>query len=154
MNPTITIIQALVFIAYIAFLLIKFKRVWPSISDSWYELKGLQKSLFTLFCWSIGFLMFFQTDGTTGFFFLSGAGLCFTGAAAMFKERITKLVHFAGAIASVLGAFMALYFERGLIAPFVMFAFIVIFIYRIQNCVWWIEISAFICIVYGLFVAF
>ena len=153
MNAKITIIQAMIFIAYIAFLLIKFKRIWPSISDSWYELKGLQKSLFTLFCWSIGFLMFFQTDGSTGFFFLSGAGLCFTGAAAMFREKMTKTVHFAGAIASVLGAFMALYFERGSIYPVIVFGLSVIFIHRIKNHIWWIEISAFACILYGLLIA-
>ncbi len=38
---TATIIQTIVFISYITFILIKFKQILPSISESWYRLRTL-----------------------------------------------------------------------------------------------------------------
>jgi hypothetical protein len=147
---TLTLIMAVIVMAFIILILLECKRILPSISDSWYELKGWKKHLFTLFCWSLGFLMFFQTDSSTAFFFLSGAGLCFTGAASMFKERMTKAVHYIGAGLSILMAFMAIIFERHNIDPLLFFGLSMLFIYDIKNRIWWIEVSACICILYGL----
>jgi len=149
---TLTIIQAIIFISYVTFLMIKFKGPLPSISDSWYELDGLYKSLFTWFCWGLGFLMLFQTDGTSAMFFLSGAGLCFVGAATMFKESMTKTVHFTGAAIGIISALIGIWIERGSNIPLIIWLiFCVLFeISKVPNKTWWIEIIAFFAIIFGL----
>lgn len=151
----ITLIQIAIFVSYVVFLLVRFKKPLPSISESWYELVGIEKNLFTLFCFSIGFLMLFQMDGTTPLFFFSGAGIIFTGAAAAFKESMTRTVHTTGAIACIAFGLAALYFERGVIYPASVFCVVafLINILPIKNRVWWIEILAFACIAGGLFIA-
>ena len=149
----LTIIQAAIFLSYITFLLIRFKKPLPSISDSWYELVGKEKILFTLFCFSIGFLMFFQMDGTNPLFFFSGAGLIFTGTAAAFKEKQVKTVHTIGAITCIVFGLAALAYERNTIIPSLVFVGIgfLMYLYPIKNRVWWIEILAFTCICGGLY---
>lgn len=149
-----TIIQTIVFIAYVMFLWIKFKGPLPSISESWYRLNGGWKSLFTFFCWGIAFPMCFQTNGTTGLFFLSGAGIGFVGAATMFRsgDKTTTWVHFIGAVTCIIAALAGIFFERGYILPFLIWAVVSILIelFKVKNAMWWIELSAFIAIIYGL----
>ena len=150
----ITIIQGLIFVLYVSFLLVRFKKPLPSISDSWYELSDPINNLFTLFCWSIGFLMFFQMNGSTPFFFFSGAGLCFTGAARAFRlEKTTeRRVHLIGAASCIIFALFGLIFERNSIISAGLFAIItgLLVIFNVKNKTWWIEISAFAGILLGL----
>jgi len=143
----ITILQGLTFILYITFIVYKFG-ILPSISESWYRLTGLYKSLFTWFCWVIGGLMLFQTNGETGMFFLSGSGLMFVGAATMFKtdEAKSNIIHPIGAFLCVIGAHLGIIFERNTYYPSIIF--VVIFVKR--NKTWWVEISSFITILMGL----
>lgn len=149
---TITILQGLIFTLYVGFIFIRLKKIPSSISESWYLLNNKERNLFTLFCWSIGFLMLFQTNGNTPLFFLSGAGLCFVGAATMFKEELTSTVHFTGATIGILSAFAGLIFERECLSPFILFSLIVtyILIWEIENRTFWIEIAAFVSIFMGL----
>jgi len=118
----LTIIQSIIFISYVTFLMIKFKGPLSSISDSWYKLSGVYKNLFTLFCWSLGFTLFFQTNGTSAMFFISGVGLSTVGVATMFNsDKIIKIIHYSGASICILFAFLALYIERHTIIPFIIF---------------------------------
>jgi len=148
----ITLIQTLIFVSYIGFLLVKFKRPLSSISDSWYKLDGNLKHLFTAFCWSLGFLQLFQTDGSSGFFFLAGAGLIFTGAATAFKESMTGTIHFIGAYTCIISSLVALIVERNNYIPAILFGIVAIILYalKIKNRTWWVEIAAFACILIGL----
>jgi hypothetical protein len=150
---TITILQGLTFILYVTFIVYKFG-VLPSISDSWYQLDGLQKSLFTWFCWSLGGLMAYQTNGDTGLFVLSGGGLLFVGAATMFKtdEAKSNLVHPLGAFLCISGALVGLLIERHTFIPLILFVFSsgVISLLVKTNKIWWVEISAFVAILLGL----
>lgn len=153
----LTIVQGIIFLSYITFLLIKFGKPLPSISDSWYELKGLSY-LFTLFCFSLGITMVFQSNETI-LFFLSGAGLCFTGVATAFKsitDTTMKKVHFLGAAVCIIFALIGVGVERGSFIPLGLFgisATIMEFIdinKTFTNKIWWTEIAAFICIILGL----
>lgn len=152
----ITIIQGIIFITYISFLLIKFGKPLPSISDSWYQLEGLQKSFFTWFCWSLGFFMLFQTNGTSPLFFLSGAGLCFVGAATMFKsdDKFTPIIHFLGALICILSALIGIWIERNNYLPLILYGITSLILssekIKLKNKIWWIEIIAFIYIIIGL----
>ena len=150
----ITILQGLTFVLYVTFIVNRFG-ILPSISESWYRLEGLQKSLFTFFCWSIGGLMLFQTNGDTGYFFLSGAGLSFVGAATMFKtdEAKSNYVHPIGAVSGIIGAHLGIIFERHIYIPSIIFVifYLSIILFVKRNKMWWIEIFAFITILIGLF---
>lgn len=153
---SLTIVQAGIFLSYITFLMVKFKGPIHSISESWYLLPGLQKSLFTWFCFSVGFLMFFQTNGLfPSLFFLSGAGLCFVGAATMFKlkQSIEPYIHFGGAAICILAALLGIGLEKEMWLPLIYFIVFTLglSIFKINNKTWWIEILAFALIELGLY---
>jgi hypothetical protein len=148
----LTIAQAIIFISYVSFLMIKFKGPIPSISDSWYLLKGRQKFLFTLFCFSIGILMLFQSV-PSALFFLSGSALSFVGINTTFKDSwITPYVHFAGAGLCIGFALLGIGFVLNSWLPLIGFVIsaVSIGLAKIKNETWWIEIAAFIFIILGL----
>lgn len=149
----LTLIQAGIFLSYLTFILIKLG-ILPSISDSWYELQGLQKSLFTWFCFSLGVTMFFQTNGTApALFFLSGSGLVLVGVATRFMDKESKepLMHFTGAATCIIGALVGIGVERGFWLPLIYFILVssTLSIFKIKNKIIWVEIIAFIFIILG-----
>lgn len=153
---SISILQILIFVFYVTFIVIKFG-VLPSISESWYRLRdlgGVWYSLFTWFCVSLGFLMFFQTNGTTPLFFLSGAGLSAVGVATMFKlkDDLQPYIHSIGAIIGILGSLVGIGVERHNWNPLFIFVTIAILltIFLKKNKTWWIEITAFAAVGLGL----
>lgn len=146
---TISILQILIFVSYVTFIVVKFG-ILPSISESWYrlrELGGVWYSLFTLFCFGLGFTMFFQTNGSTSLFFLSGAGLSAVGVATMFKlkDDIQPYIHAIGAIVGILTALIGIGVERKNWIPLIIFLSlsILLVIFLKKNKTWWIEIIAF-----------
>lgn len=153
----LTIIQILIFVSYITFIVIKFG-ILPSISESWYRLRdlgGAWSSLFTWFCWGIGFTMFFQTNNTAPYlFFLSGAGFCIVGVATMFKlnDDIQPYIHFTGALIGIIGALIGIGVERDAWWPFffLLITNIVIIFTIEKNKTWWSEMLVFLSIGIGL----
>ena len=150
---TLPIIQGVIFVSYITFLLIKFKHPLSSISDSWYELKGWHKQLFVAFCWSIGFLMSFQADKSLWFFF-SGAGLLYTGAAANFKDKMTGTIHSIGAYSCIILAFVGISITKHTFILDILFilSYLALNLFKAKNRTWWIEIIAFVLILTGLLI--
>jgi len=155
-----TIIQTITFVSYVTFLLIKFKQILPSISESWYRLRdlgGVWYSLFTFFCWLLAFPMFFQTNDTAPYlFFLSGVGLALVGTATMFREIDDKQqgrLHTIGATMGIIGALTAIWVERGTYIPFAIFIVLslILSLLKVKNKIWWIEMVAFVSILYGLY---
>jgi hypothetical protein len=143
-------LQAIIFASFIAGIWAVYG-VQPSISDSWYTL-GKKHPLFTLWLWAVAF-----TIGIIGginenvFYFLSCACLCFVGAAAEFKEKLTGIVHVVGAVGGIGLAFAGQVYE-GMWIPLVVFIAGAILIYkikRITNKTWWVENLAFVCIESG-----
>lgn len=118
----------------------------PSISDSWYAL-GHAGPVFTLFLWLIGISM--CTMGNV-WYFLAGACLCFTGAAAEFKQRLTSTVHVVGAIGGIFFSLLGLSLQ-GVRYPTVVFLLTTVIIYKLQvrNKTWYVELAAFACIESG-----
>lgn len=151
----LTTIQALTFVIYVGFLLIRFGKPLPSISDSWYELPKGWNNLFTLFCWILGGCMLGQGSGDTPLFFLSGAGLFFVGTATAFKwsGAHTNYVHYGGAVVGILCALVGLGIEWGLWWPLLVWVLSVAGLkyLGIKNFTWWVEIAAFVSIVAGFF---
>jgi len=148
----LTLVQAAIFISYVLFLLIKFKGPLPSISESWYELGHPLRILFSVFCLSLGFTMTLHPESV--FFFLSGVGLSFVGVATWFKssERITEYIHFGGAMSGIVFGLLGIAFGLGNIIPLIVWITVtlLILLFKIKNHMWWIEIVAFLAIIYGL----
>ena len=150
----ITYIQLFVFISFITYIVSKFG-VLNSISESWYKLEENKKGmgiLFTAFLWIVGFLMFFQTNGTSGFFFASGTGLILVGAATQYKQKMTGTVHVLGAFAGLVFPLIAVWYERGFWLPVVvgLAVYLLSLIIDIKNETWWLEISMVMLILLGL----
>lgn len=148
----ITLIQATIFISYVTFLMVRFKKPLGSISYSWYALPKPINNLFTLFCWSIGMLMIMQ--GHNVWFFLSGSGLGFVGAATMYlsKSAHTNVVHYVGAGVGIGCALFGLSLEYGIHLPIIIFvlgSIPIIAIPKVNNKIWWVEILAFLVIILG-----
>ena len=106
MNPIISIS---VFTAYLILITVKFG-ILPSISQSAYEFKS--SAWFTLGMWAVALPIVLSAE--SGFLFLSGAAMMFTGAAAMFKEPMTKTVHYIFAFIIILSGHAHLAFDFGL----------------------------------------
>lgn len=144
-----TLIQFLFFVTYMAFIIRKFGAL-PSISESWYALEEEENPLFTVFCWGIGLPMFFQSNGTSELFVLSGIGLTLVGTAVRFKAAYNCKIHYAGAAAGIGGALLGLLVENGMWQPIAYFALSSAFIAlysKITEKIWWIEIAAFFIII-------
>ena len=144
----ILLVQFLIFISFV-FYIYKKCGILPSISNSWYKLPENRRELFSLFCLSIGLLMIFH-GGI--FFFISAAGLTFTSAATQYENKNSRIIHYVGAGTSILSALLGLYFEFSLILPIIIFLLfsIPLFLVKIKNYLWWIEIVSFLTIMSGL----
>ena len=150
MNDLLIYIQAIIFLAYITFLQLKFGTL-QSISQSYYELKS-QGYLFVLFCFGIGIPMIIQSNGNSSLFFLSGAGLLLVGMASKFGEKMTKTAHYVGAGLGIVSALLAI----GVVGNFwwpMLFTGVVsigILLSKVKSPIYWIEIVSFVAIVAGL----
>lgn len=146
--PVAVHIQVYVFITYLAYIIGRFG-VLDSISASYYHLPKNQKPLFTLFIWALAAPTF---SYSTGWYFGSGAFLCFVGAAAAYKESMTNTVHYVGAVFGIGLALIGLWRE-GIWFPAAITAVafcIIRFVDAIKNKTWWVEVAAFLSIMAGL----
>lgn len=144
--------QFLFFTYYIVYIWSRYG-VLASISDSWYTVDKGKKWMFTvLFCFVVGILQVFHAEAHALFFF-SGAGLCFTGVAAAFREKMTKTVHYVGATVAIVFSILGLYL-LGIQWVFYSNLLVAIFFLslgsKIQSRLWWTEIIAFYSVLAGL----
>src|SRR5690606_41144564 len=101
-----------VFCSYLAYVVTKIG-VPPSISDSWYELPGDFKHLFTVFILGLSIPMAeYGYDENNIWFFSSGAVLTFAGIAAEFKKKSVGWLHGTGAVGGIALATMGLITEK------------------------------------------
>jgi len=144
-------VMLVVFVSYVLFIWIKYG-VQESISDSYYRLPNNYNFIFTLFCW--GFAIPAILAGNTLLMFLAGSGIAFVGAAARFKEIMTKQVHMIGAFCGVIFSQLSIFFDFKMWyinVVFIVGALIIILLKKqIKNYTWWIEILAFSLICYAL----
>ena len=146
-----------VFVSYISFIWIKYG-IQRSISDSYYRLPRNLQPLFTFFCW--GFAIPAIIIGTTltdsVLMFLAGSGIAFVGAAAAFKQKMTKTVHMIGAYGGVALSQLSIWinFKMWYITiGFLVLAIILqLFSKKIEQ-IWWQETLAFLSICLVFFIA-
>jgi hypothetical protein len=147
-----SLFQITVFVMYITFVM-RTQGTAPSISESWDLLEEKEKPLFALFCWGIGLPMFFMSTQQSHFFFLSGLGLVLVGAASFLQRSFGGCIHRAGASAGIIGALLGLWLDYGSWWPILALGLVtsaVAIWNKIENKIWWIEVSAFTIISIGL----
>ena len=143
----VTIIQLILFTFYVSFIWVKYG-IQKSLSESWYTLESKYKWMFGVtLCFGIGILH--CTHGTI-LFFLSGAALCFVGAASDYRsKRTTKIVHYCGAIIAMLTSVIGLC-QLGVYWPTVVILFSILIFPILENRFWWIEIIIFYSVIIGI----
>jgi hypothetical protein len=89
--------------------------------------------------------------------FFAGAGISFVGAAAAFKDTMTKEVHTIGAVTGVLMSQLATILNFGLwpisVVFFSLASLLFLFRKKINNKhIWWVELLSFlsVCITLGI----
>lgn len=148
----ITILKLIIFITYIITILVKFKSL-NSISESYYRWEENKKAFFTLFCYSLGFLLMFQN---TGFFIASGAGLLLTGVASNFlsDDKLINIAHYVGASICIISAIIGLAIHYNLITYTILGITAILINWIVSrkrpNLILQIEITAFLVIAGGL----
>lgn len=153
LQTTILFISMIVvFVGYVSYIWNKYG-VLESISESYYRLPDNQKILFTLFCWLFAIPAIIL--GNTALMFVAGGGIAFVGAAAQFKQDMTKSVHYGGAIIGILFSQLSIFFDFHMlyvnIISLIITSILFIFHKKCINYFWWIELTAFASIVYTLF---
>ena len=147
MKTTLILIQVIAFLSYVIYV----SRFRPySISQSWYILQTENKGwLFTLFTWAIGLPVLFYGNVL---FFLAGSFMCFVGVATRFKEKLEGWVHNVATIVSIILSFAATTYE-GSWSGLYFFAVIVLglFVFKADRKTWWIEITAFFCVMLSIY---
>jgi len=150
-------IMLAVFFGYILFIVAKYG-IQKSVSQSFYVLPKNINFLFTLFCW--GFVLPAMILSENGLMFFGGAGIGFVGAAAAYKgNKMANSVHMIGAYVGILLSQLSIFFNFNL--PYVNIAFfsliLLIFLIsrliKMKTLIWWIEMVAFLAIVYAIGVA-
>lgn len=126
--------------------------IQKSISDSYYKLKD-KGYLFTLVLWS--FSIPIMIIGETGLMFFAGAFICFTGAAADFKKKMTDTVHYVGAVGGILFGLLSLSvnFGQNEIAALTIVGMALLTLFKVSNKTWWVETVAFLGIYLGLLIS-
>lgn len=136
-----------------------------SVSESYYELEKTKHGyFFTFFMWFIAgcIISIMMHIGSLDLksdwmFFMSASGAAFTGAATMYKRKLSKTVHFTGAasliVFSLLG--IGLNFSNWIpsILTLILLLFLTLFARKlnIKNVIYWFEIIVFFIIIVGFY---
>ena len=142
---TLAIISAILFAIYLI-LMAGFHGVQPSISDNYYVSR--HRWTFIMVMWWLGFgmlpAMLEVTPEIWQFSaFFCCCGVIFVGAAAAFREEVTRQVHFAGAITSAAGAFL---WTACVLPPMAGVGFLTccgLLLWLSRHVVYWLEVTCF-----------
>jgi hypothetical protein len=148
-----------IFFGYVGYIWSKYG-ILPSISESYYVLPNKQKQLFTLFCWGIAFpaIIIGGVFTKTPLMLLAGSGIVFVGAAAAFKQKVTKTIHFIGAAIGVILSQVSIAYDFHYYILNIIFLAVGLFVIfkKYKSKIWWIEIAAILTILatlgYRLFI--
>ena len=141
----VAIVAMAMFFAYLL-LMAKLHGIQPSISDNYYVSR--HRWTFVMVMWWIGLGMLPAMLEVTpemwqfSAFFCCG-GVIFVGAAAAFREEVTRQVHFAGAIISAAGAFL---WTACVLPPMAGVGFLTccgLLLWLSRHVVYWLEVTCF-----------
>ena len=143
---TLLVLFSLAVFAIYLILMAKLHGIQPSISDDYYVSR--HRWTFVMVMWWIGLGMLPAMLEVTpemwqfSAFFCCG-GVIFVGAAAAFREEVTRQVHFAGAITSAAGAFL---WTACVLPPMAGVGFLTccgLLLWLSRHVVYWLEVTCF-----------
>ena len=145
LSVIVAIVAMVMFVAYL-WLMAKLHGIQPSISDNYYVSR--HRWTFVMVMWWVGFgmlpAMLEVTPEIWQFSaFICCAGIAFVGAAAAFREEVTRQVHFAGAITSAAGAFL---WTACVLPPMAGVGFLTccgLLLWLSRHVVYWLEVTCF-----------
>lgn len=143
---TLLVLFSLAVFATYLILMAKLHGIQPSISDNYYVSRH-RWTFVMVMCW-VGFgmlpAMLEVTPEIWQFSaFFCCCGVIFVGAAAAFREEVTREVHFAGAITSAAGAFIWTAF---ILPPMAAVGFLTccgLSLWLSRHVVYWLEVTCF-----------
>ena len=143
---TLLVLFSLAVFATYLIIMAKLHGVQPSVSDNYYVSR--HRWTFVMVMWWIGLGMLPAMLEVTpemwqfSAFFCCG-GVIFVGAAAAFREEVTRQVHFAGAITSAAGAFL---WTACVLPPMAGVGFLTccgLLLWLSRHVVYWLEVTCF-----------
>lgn len=143
---TLLVLFSLAVFAIYLILMAKLHGIQPSISDNYYVSR--HRWTFVMVMWWVGFgmlpAMLEVTPEIWQFSaFFCCCGVIFVGAAAAFREEVTRQVHYAGAITSAAGAFL---WTACVLPPMAGVGFLTccgLLLWLSRHVVYWLEVTCF-----------
>ena len=145
--------------AYLLLTITKFREVPPSISETYYLWKSVGKDwIFTTMMWIIGFSILVYWVSVAKNYncqfltFLSVSGMCFVGGACMFKQTLTKEVHYTSAALWAISATL-FFIVNKMFEPIIvggMFGFTGWMLNKRNNFTFWAELACVIMMIIGI----
>ena len=143
---TLLVLFSLAVFATYLIIMAKLHGIQPSISDNYYVSR--HRWTFVMVMWWIGLGMLpamLEVTPTMWQFsaFICCAGIAFVGAAAAFREEVTRQVHFAGAITSAAAAFL---WTACVLPPMAGVGFLTccgLLLWLSRHVVYWLEVTCF-----------
>lgn len=143
---TLLVLYSLSVFATYLIIMAKLHGIQPSISDNYYVSR--HRWTFVMVMWWIGLgmlpAMLEVTPEMWQFSaFFCCCGVIFVGAAAAFREEVTRQVHFAGAITSAAGAFL---WTACVLPPMAGVGFLTccgLLLWLSRHVVYWLEVTCF-----------
>ena len=123
--------------------------VLPSISDSYYQLLGNLKLLFSFSLIGFAFPIVLYDNKVLNF--VAGGLICFVAVSPEFKLVYESDIHYICALGGVISGMLSLWLNYKLWKNVIGFILIsVIFYLTLQNYIWWIEVLAFYTVILSL----
>lgn len=146
---TLLVLFSLAVFAIYLILMAKLHGIQPSISDNYYVSR--HRWTFVMVMWWVGFSMLpAMLEVTPEIWqfsaFFCCCGVIFVGAAAAFREEVTRQVHFAGAITSAAGAFL---WTACVLPPMAGVGFLTccgLLLWLSRHVVYWLEVTCFVMV--------
>lgn len=152
--PLITL--AVTFTVYLVFIELRFGNKLDSISKSFYLLqKTKEGGYFRVFCLMLtASLIVIGGETDLGWFFGSAFGAAFVGTATTYYDRVTKPVHFGGAVMLILFAgiglaFLGAWWVLVALAGGLAITILLVIAKKLERPVYFYELYAFIILMIG-----
>ena len=130
-------------------------KILHSVSDSYYILKRKEQHeeiLFTLFTFFLGIGLILQYYHSF-LFFLGGMGLFWVGTQTQFRDEVSikGKIHYGGAVLAIVCSLIGL-LTQGVWIPLLICGLGsgMMYLLKIKNFIWWVEMLAFLTIIFGL----
>jgi len=151
-----TVVLSIIFPLYTLYIVKRNNwKVLHSVSDSYYVLKNKNKGeeiIFTIFTYLLGIGLILQYPSSF-LFFPAGMGMFWVGTQTQFRGiSIKETIHYIGAVLGIVLSLVGLLLNGVWIPLLIMvIGSGIMYLKKINHIIWWVEMLAFITIIWGLY---